>query len=162
MPEKTTDKHRASYIPFRCDANTYETICKIAQANKLTRVEVLRNLVQGGLVRQGYVQDEDAMCELVKDALKEILTPQVERLATINAKATQISGAAYFLLVYVLRMYFPESDKSMVDDVATQARQLGIQYLKLRQGMDIDEFIKNGIKKMNDDNAGWKGARDDD
>jgi hypothetical protein len=148
MPKNTNDKHKASYIPYRCDAETYETICKVAHANNLSLVEVLRSFVTDGMVKQGYKQDEDALRASMQAALKEVLQPQVERLAAIGAKAAQLSGAAYFLLVYVARMYFPEDSRDMIDDVAAQARQLGVEYLKLRQGMDIDDFIKGGVRKM--------------
>lgn len=129
------------------------SISKIAADQRLTKSDVLRDLVNKGLVASGYKQDEDALYELVKDAVKETVTPQVERLAAIGAKATQISSAAYFLLVYVARMYFPEGDREMVDEVAAQARQLGIEYLKLRQGVDIDEFIKGSISKIVENDA---------
>lgn len=149
----TEDRHRSSYIPFRCSKEVEETITKIAAEQRLPKSEVVRGLVSKGLVVAGYKQDEDALRASIQSALKEILQPQVERLATISAKSTQLSGAAYFLLTYVLRMYFPEGERDTVDEVAAQARQLGIEYLKLKQGSDIDNFIKSGVKKMADNDA---------
>lgn len=147
------DRHRSSYIPFRCSQELELSINKIAAERRITKSDVLRELVNKGLVASGYKQDEDALYELVKGAVKETFTPQVERLATIGAKATQISSAAYFLLVYVARMYFPEGDRELVDEVAAQARQLGIEFLKLRQGVDVDEFIKGSIRKIVENDA---------
>lgn len=153
MPKNTSDKHKAAYIPYRCDANTYDIISKVAKEKRLPMAEVLRSFVADGMVKQGYKENEDAMRASIQSALKEILQPQVERLATISAKSTQLSGAAYFLLTYVLRMYFPEGERDTVDEVAAQARQLGIEYLKLKQGSDIDDFIKGSVKKMTDSDS---------
>lgn len=150
MPRQTNDKHRASYIPYRCDGETYDAICKIAQTSNRTMAEVLRSLVSDGMVKQGYKQDEDAIYQMVRAALKEVLTPQAERLAAISAKATQISSAAFFLLVYIGRLYFPEDDRETIDEAAAHARVLGIEYLKLR-GADIDSFLASAIQKMTED-----------
>lgn len=141
------DRHRASHIPFRCSAETAETVSRIAAERRLPKSEVLRQLVEKGLVAEGYKQDEDSMRTAMQAALKEILTPQVERLATISAKSTQLSGAAFFLLTFIGRLYLPEDEKGMIDEVAADARKLGIEYLKLKN-RDIDAFIEGGIKRM--------------
>lgn len=56
MPRKTTDKHTAAYIPYRCSQTTYEAIEKISVAQKKTRVQVVRDLVEAGLVATGYTE----------------------------------------------------------------------------------------------------------
>jgi len=78
------------------------------------------------------------------------MKPQVERLASISAKATQISSAAYFLLVYLMRTLLPEGEREEADEVAAKARKLGIEYLKLRD-KDIDTFIRSGIERFKEE-----------
>jgi len=84
---------------------------------------------------------------MVKTAVSEIIKPQVERLAAISAKATQISSASYFLMFYMLRMVLPEDMRDELDETAALARKLGIEYLKLRD-KDIDVFIRSGIDRI--------------
>ena len=97
---------------------------------------------------EGYKVEDDRLYEMVKAAVAEISKPQVERLASISAKATQISSAAYFLLVCMMRMLLPEGERNEVDELAAKARKLGIEYLKLRD-KDIDAFIRSGIERIN-------------
>ena len=150
MPKNTTDKHRAAYIPFRCDADTYETICKIADSKRLAKVDVLRSLVFDGMAKQGYKPEEDQAYTLVRAAVQEVMKPYVERLAAISAKATQLSGADFFLMVYLGTLLLPESGRQQLEEAAARARKLGIEYLKLSKDTDIDAFIASGIMKIND------------
>ena len=86
----------------------------------------------------------------VQEALKEILQPGVERLAAISAKSTQISSAAFFMLVHIGRMYLPDDEKSHIDEIAAESRQLGIEYLKLKN-QDVDAFSQRGVQRMSDE-----------
>lgn len=149
MPKSTTDKHTAAYIPYRCPQSTYETIEQISVAQKKTKVQVVRELVDAGLVATGYKQDEDHLAELIQTAVTTVMKPQVERLAAISAKATQISGAAFFMGIFASRLMLPPSEQQMVEEAAAQARKLGIEYLKLKD-RDVDAFVENGVGKIID------------
>lgn len=150
MPKKTTDKHTAAYIPFRCSQSTYEAIEKISVAQRKARVQVVRELVEAGLVATGYKQDEEYQTMLIQDAVKASLQPSVERLAAISAKATQISSAAFFMNIFTSRLMLPTGEQDLIDQAAAEARKLGIEYLKLKDH-DVDAFIADGAKKMTKD-----------
>lgn len=149
MPKKTTDKHTAAYIPYRCAQSTYEAIEKISVSQSKTRVQVVRELVEAGLVATGYKQDEDHLEKLIQAAVQTAFKPSVERLAAISAKAAQISGAAFFMNVYMGQLMLPATDKELVKEVVADARKLGIEYLKLKD-QDVDTFIKQGAEKVMD------------
>lgn len=149
MPKQTTDNHRAAYMPLRCNHDAYDAITKIAHTQKIAQAEALRRVVDAGLVALGYKQDEDALRDMIQTAVQETMKPQVERLAAISAKATQLSGAAFFMEVYMGRLLLPEGSQSLIDEAAGRARQLGIEYLKLKD-RDIDAFIRTGTEKMAD------------
>ena len=150
MPKETTDKHRSSYIPFRCSPEMYETIKKIAEGKNLSMSEVLRSLVDAGLVKQGYTQDEDYLYKLVGDAVKEQLQPAVERLAAISAKGTQIAGATFFMNIFAASTALPERERERIEDAAGRARELGIQYLKLDKKQDTDTYLRQGAAEIID------------
>lgn len=151
MPKKTTDKHTAAYIPFRCSQSTYEAIEKISVAQRKARVQVVRELVEAGLVATGYKEDEEYQAKLIQEAVKAVLQPSVERLASISAKAAQISGAAFFLEIFTSRLQLPPTEQDLVDQAAAKARKLGIEYLKLNKDRDVDSFIADGAEKMTKD-----------
>lgn len=147
MPKNTTDKHTAAYIPFRCDHDTYATIRKLAEGQKIPQVEVLRRLVEQGLVAAGYKQDEDYLYNLVQQAVQETVKPHIERLAAIEAKATQIGSAAYFMSIFMLQQLLP-GQAALIEEAAGISRQLGIEYLKLPKERDLDDFLRSGAKKV--------------
>lgn len=51
--------------------------------------------------------------------------------------------------VYMGQLMLPDIEKQLVQDVATEARKLGIEYLKLKD-RDVDTFISEGVAKVTD------------
>ncbi len=146
MTIKKTSKKESVWF----DENTDDTIQRIAAGEHTTVSDVIRKLVDKGMKTEGYKVEDDRLYDMVKTALVEISKPQVERLAAISAKATQISAASYFLLFYMIRMMLPEDRRDELDDTAATARKLGIEMLKLRD-KDIDAFIRSGIERIKDE-----------
>ena len=144
------DRHQASPIVFRCSSETWEAIGKIAIEQKKPKSEVLRQLVDAGLVATGYKQDEEYLDKKIREAVTAVLKPSVERLAAISAKAAQIAGATFFMNIYMGQLMLPDMEKQLVQDVAANARKLGIEYLKLKD-QDVDAFISNGVEKVSND-----------
>lgn len=142
------DRHQGAHIVFRCAPDIKDSIMKIATDQKKTQSEVLRQLVEAGLVATGYKQEEGYLEKLVGEAVTSSMKPHIERLASISAKAAQISGAAFFMNVYMGQLMVPSSEKQMVMDAAADARKLGIEYLKLTKDRDIDAFISEGVEKV--------------
>lgn len=142
-------QHKAAYISFRCPPEIEDTISRIAAEQRKTKSEVLRQLVDAGLVATGYRQDDEYLDKKIREAVAAELKPSVERLASISAKAAQISGAAFFMSVYMGQLVLPASEQDLVREVAADARKLGIEYLKLKD-RDVDDFIATGVKKILD------------
>lgn len=141
------DRHQAVYIPFRCSKETERAIEKLAQTRGQSRAEVLRDLVDNGLIAAGAKMDDDYLYELMKKAVLATMKPQIERLAAISAKAAQISGAAFFMHVYEASQDVSPTELQAIEEAAGNARSLGIQYLKLKD-TDIDAFIRDGVQRI--------------
>ena len=144
----TIDRHRNPCIPVRCDKDTYDTISKIATEKNLPMSDIVRSLIQDGLKVQGYIQDEDYLRQMVFAAVQEALKPSVDRLASIGAKNTQIAAASFFMNTYAAAAALPQRERTQVETAAGQAREMGIQYLRLGKERDIDTFIKQGTGEM--------------
>lgn len=126
-------------------------IRRIAKAEGRSVSSVGRDLVEKGLVAGGYRSGDQSIAALVKTAVEEALKPPTERLASISAKATQISAAAFFMSVYTGKLLTPDYLKGDFDDAAIQARKLGIEYLKLPRDRSLDEFISKAFDRLEDD-----------
>lgn len=145
------DRHKAAYIPFRCSPETEKAIIDLATQRNLTRAEVVRDLVDKGLIASGAKVETDHLYELVKAAVEEVTRPSVERLAAISAKATQIDAANFFMFLYTLTRDGSQEEQAKIQEAVESARRLGIQYLKLKD-RDLDRFIGEGAKQIIDEN----------
>lgn len=85
------DRHQKSYIPFRCSQKMEAEIAQLAQEGHRPKSQVLRDLVDKGLIATGVKTDDDYLPVQIRQAVQETMKPQVERLAAISTKATQIS-----------------------------------------------------------------------
>lgn len=137
---------------FWVSPETDETVRRIAEAEGRSMSAVYRDLVEKGLVAGGYRSGGQDLTAMVQTAVQEALRPQVERLASISAKGTQISAAAFFLAAYNGRQAVPDYLKEEYEETAAQARKLGIEYLKLSKDKSLDAFIGRGLRRMGDDN----------
>lgn len=142
---------RSAAVRFWVSSETEETVRNIAAAEGRSMSAVYRDLVEKGLVAGGYRSGSQDLAALVREALREELRPQVERLASISAKGTQISAAAFFLSVYNGRQTVPEYLRLEYEEIAAQARKLGIEYLKLSRDKNLDDFISRGLNRMGDE-----------
>lgn len=147
-----TDRHQATYIPFRCSGKTGRMIEQLATQQCRPKSEVLRDFVDRGLVSTGAKTNEDYLYGLVQQAVKEITQPQIERLAAISAKAAHIAAASFFMGVYAATRDATPAEQHEVEDAAGSARALGIQYLKMKD-RDIDVFIRNGVKTITEEDS---------
>ena len=112
---------------------------------------VYRDLIEKGLVASGYRSGSQDLSAMVQTAVQEAMRPQIERLAAISAKGTQVSAAAFFLAVHNGRRALPDYLRESFEEVAAQARKLGIEYLKLSKDKNLDDFIRRGVRRMGDD-----------
>ena len=142
-----TDRHQAPYVPFRCSKKTSDLISQIAKEQHRPKSEVLRDLVDKGLTATGAKVEDGEFYQLIQQAVKETMQPQIERLAAISAKATHISGAAFFMSIFAATRDATPAEQREVEEAAGAARDLGIQYLKMKD-QDIDAFLKAGAKRM--------------
>ena len=138
-------RHKAVYMPFRCDARTAETIQRIATVEHLPVSVVLRDLVQAGLSGKGY--DDGTLDQRIRDAVQAGLQAPVERLAAIGAKGTQAAAASFFLSLW-LSGRLDTAGPEELEEVAATARQLGIRYLKLERGADVDAYMRQSAAKL--------------
>lgn len=141
-------KEEQTKVIFRCSKDMDETLTRIAEGEGKSKSMVIRDLIQKGLVAGGYIEGQQELGQLVQDAVTSVLRPQVERLASISAKASQISAADFFMHVYLAKEGLPQDEAEDIDAVAEKARRLGNEYVKLAKGKDVDQFISSANRRM--------------
>lgn len=149
MKSTETDRHKAEYIPVRVSAETKQLIAQLAAQRGLTMSEIMRDLLEKGLIAVGAKVDEETLTATIREVVADTIKPSVERLAAISAKATQISSAAFFMSIFEASRGASDAEQAAIAEAAESARALGIQYLKLRD-RDIDGFIADGARQIID------------
>lgn len=133
---------------FRYPAEVDDMVERIAAAQGQPKSKVLRDLLTAGLQAKGYLGGGGSLADCIQQAVDASLKPQVERLASISAKAAHISAASFFLNYAALRQFVPEEFLPEFDELATRARRLGAEYLKLSRDKSIDQFLSRGLAAM--------------
>lgn len=142
----STQRTNSVPVRFWVSAETEAIVRRIAETEERSISSVYRDMIDRGLAAAGYRSGSEDLRELVGNTLEELLKPQVERLATISAKGTQLSAAAFFLLAYIGNQQANYPDE--FEAIAAQARKLGIEYLKLSKDRSLDDFIRSGITRL--------------
>lgn len=146
--ESGEQSEKMVYRAMRCSAQLDETIGQIADRKKISKSEVLRDLIYKGLEATGADIEEGYLYELVRRCVAEELSPAVERLASICAKTTQISGAAFFMSIWGATREGTLEEQQAILDAAAEARRLGIEYLKLAKDRDLDGWIRESAQRI--------------
>lgn len=141
---------KSAYRPIRCSRELDDTLGRLATQQHISKSEVLRDLVDKGLTASGAKLEEGELYRLIQEAVNEAMKPQVERLAAISAKATHIAGAAFFMSIFAATQGQSPAEQRRIEEAAGTARELGIQYLKLKD-RDVDAFLKEGAKRILED-----------
>lgn len=149
MP-KNTDRHKKRCISYRCSEETDQRLSDLAQRKQCSKVEIVRELVEAGLIATNADGDKSHLNAVVRDMLADVLSPCVERLAAIGAKAAQISSAAFFMSVWTATREAGDAERAEIREAAAQARQLGVRYLRLSRDGDLDAFLRECVGQMLD------------
>lgn len=130
-------------IGFRVDEELENAMNRICKEKNQSTSTFVRQAVEKAI--KDY-DNSDEELERIKQAVREVINPGVERLAKINAKTSQMTATSFFLSERLLtKIIRDDEDKLMVYiDTATK---LGNEYLKTNTP---SEFIKKGATKMSD------------
>lgn len=152
MKKKSQEVIRSVPARLWMSAAVDDQVRAIARAEGRSISAVYRDLVVKGLAAAGYRSGAQDVASMVRVSVDEAMKPQVERLASISAKAAQISAASFFLAYYNGRQEVSDYMKEEYDEIVTQSRKLGIEFLKLSKDKDLDAFIRKGINRMGGEN----------
>lgn len=140
-------KAESEKLTIRISPRQGEALEQLSRQSKRTKSELVRKFIDKGLSIDNFEQDEAKMLLAIRQAVALELEQPIERIAAIGAKGSQISSAAFFMLIHTIRLMTVEEERSGVDELAAKSRRLGIEYLKAKNE-SIDAFIENSLKRL--------------
>ena len=126
------------------DDETYEKLNNICRSEDKSLAEVTRELLKKSLASGWMDENKDMISTIVRDELRAVLKPSVERLAKINSKSGHMSATAAFLNVQALMDLVPKEKQRDVRAMYEKARKMAVGYMKsTTEDFDTNDFIKN-------------------
>lgn len=118
---------------------TYCTIKQISESTGKSIAEVSRDLIEKGLAKEYVDASKDIIASVVREELKSVLKPQVERLAKISSKSGHMSATAAFLNVQALMDLVPKEKRRNTREMYDKARKMAVNYMRTKtEDFDID------------------------
>lgn len=112
------------------DIETYKQIKLIADKNKSTMSETVRDWAMLGLNGTLTQKNLDVIIPIIRDQLSSILDPAVNRLAALSAKTCVQAGAAAYLAAEALNSFVPPEKSQDFIDAYESARKKSVAYTK--------------------------------
>lgn len=133
MPRYKENRHTLQIL---FTTEEYENLKRYAAKNQQSMSEVARNFVKQGLDGNLTEENLDFITPIIREQVKSVMTPMVERLAIMTSKTCIQAGAAAYLSAEALSKYVPIEQQQNFVESYDSARKKAIQYLK--RGSNID------------------------
>ena len=130
--------------------NQAEVIEKISKREGTSFADTVRSLCDEAIKLQVSNDNINLITEIIDERLRSILTPQVERLASLSAKGAIMSATLTFLNAQALADLVPVSKQKDLLEIYEKARLKGISYVKGKitdTEVEVQEAIKKEVKQ---------------
>lgn len=114
------------------DNETYRQLKLIADKNGDSIAETVRELVQRSLDGELAAANITFIADIIREQLRDVMQPYVERLAAISAKSGVQAGAAAYLAAEAIAKFVPDNMQAEVSETYEQARKKAVAYMQRR------------------------------
>lgn len=128
---KTLNNNRER-ITVTLDKELYTQLKNIADKNHISISEAVRRYVQAGLNGSLSEANIDYICKIVREQLRVVMQPSIERLAALSAKTCIQASAAAYLTAETIARFVPVELQEDVQLVYEEARKKGVRYTKTK------------------------------
>lgn len=114
------------------DDEIYRQLKLIADKNGDSVAATVRELVQRSLDGELAAANITFITGIMREQLKDVMQPYVERLAAISAKSGVQAGAAAYLAAEAIAKFVPDNMQAEVSETYEQARKKAVAYMQRR------------------------------
>lgn len=127
-------KHRIN-VTFEDD--TFRQIENIANSTNKTFSEVVRDFTLQGLNGEVGAKNIDFITSIIREQLRSILKPEIERICSLQAKGTIMSATSAFLNAEAISRFVSKDLQTDVQTTYDLAHKKAILYTKSKISDDI-------------------------
>lgn len=119
-------------ISVTFDDEVYRQLKLIADKNGDSIASTIRELVQHSLDGELTAANLTFITSIIREQLKDVIQPFIERLAALNAKTGVQAGAAAYLAAEAIAKFVPNNMQAEVTETYEQARKKAVAYMQRR------------------------------
>lgn len=127
----SADKDRER-ITITLDKATYTQIKNIADKNHTSISEAVRRYLDAGLNGSLSESNIDYISNIIREQLRIVMQPSIERLAALSAKTCIQASTAAYLTAETIARFVPVELQEDVQQVYEDARKKGVRYTKIK------------------------------
>ncbi len=125
------DKDRER-VTITLDKTTYTQLKNIADKNHISISEAVRRYLDAGLNGSLAASNIDYISNIIRDQLRIVMQPSIERLAALSAKTCIQASTAAYLTAETIARFVPVELQEEVQEVYEDARKKGVRYTKIK------------------------------
>ena len=112
------------------ELETYEELKRIAAVENISFNQVVRNYCRQGIKGKITADNLDQIVRLMREQLRDVMKPQVERLASLNAKACIQAYTSSLLCAETINRLVPEEKREDVVEIYERAKKQGLRIMR--------------------------------
>lgn len=140
---------------IRFEATTMNEIKKVAALRNISVSDVVREYVKKGLTIDSYKEDTNLIGEIVREELKDVLEPQVNRIVKMLMKIGKVSAGTMYSNLNLIQQIADQEQQEFYEMVNRSLR-LGVDYMK-KKDIEIDSYLGQSDEVMSDGDKLIKG-----
>jgi hypothetical protein len=108
----------------------YENLKTLAALKNISMSEQVRSFTTQGLAGKLTENNLDILAPVLREQIKAVIVPQINRLATITSKACIQSGAAAYLSAEALNSFIAPEQRQDFSEAYIKARKKSVEYMR--------------------------------
>lgn len=126
-------KRKTKRINVSFDPDTYDHIMRLAAQRNESMSDVVRLYTEEGLNGTLNKDNIDFITCIIREQVKHVMQPQIERLASLSAKAYMEAATATLLTAETIAKFIDVSEQEAFQDVYEKARKKALAQVRKKE-----------------------------
>lgn len=124
---------------IRFEASTMVELKKLSALRNVYVSDLVREFVKKGLAINSYQEDTDLIREIVREELKDVLEPQINRMVKMLMKIGKAAAGTMYSNLNVIQ-HITDQDQQEFYEMVNRSLRLGVDYMK-KKDVEIDTYL---------------------
>ncbi len=126
-------KKKSKRINVSFDLDTYDHIMRLAAQKDVSMSDVVRLYTEEGLQGKLNSDNIDFISGIIREQVKNTMQPQIERLASLSAKAYMEAATASLLTAETIAKFVDDSQQEAFEEVYEKARKKALATVRKKE-----------------------------